>query len=53
MVNIENIFKNKLYFNYINSDVTEIYSSIIKTSLYKTMLIKNPQSIGIYNSNDL
>ena len=53
MANIENIFKNQVYFKSINSSVDKYASYITKVSLYKTMLIKDPQNVGIDDSGDI
>ena len=53
MANIENIFKNQVYFKSINSSVDEYASYITKFSLYKTMLIKDPKNMGIDDSGDV
>ena len=53
MANIENIFKNQVYFKSINSSVDKYASYITKSLLYKTMLIKDPQSMCIDDSGDV
>ena len=55
MVNIENIFKNQVYFQgiYDNSVVHEGLPFICKTLLYKTMLIQDPQSMCLDNVDDI
>ena len=55
MVNIENIFKNQIYFQgiYDNSVVHEGLPFICKTLLYKTMLIQDPQSMCLDNVDDI
>ena len=53
MANIENIFKNQVYFKSINISGVEYASYITKFSLYKTMLIKDPQKMGIDDSGDV
>ena len=55
MANIENIFKNQIYFQGIhdNSVDHEGVPFIIKTLLYRTMLIQNPQSMWLDNIDDI
>ena len=54
MTNIENLFKHKIRFNFINSGI-DIYEPYINSSVlfYATDTIKNGNSIGVYSIDDL
>ena len=46
-MNLENVFKNQVYFNSINEEFGIRNNFISKTLKYKTMLINDPEYIGI------